>query len=219
MFVKLILLATRLLADVMQKTDNLILQNNETISLEEELKKYKNKTPYMEISYYDPYGEKKFIEIDFELFFDSTPITSINFARLLSSNDNMTPKYLGSKFHRIIAGFMMQGGDFTKHNGMGGESIYLNGRFKDENFKNKHAPGVLSMANSGPNTNGSQFFITFDETKHLDGKHVVFGKVADKDFHLLREIEKVKVRHHNNMPLKDVKITKCGFRSEESHLL
>ena len=98
--------------------------------------------------------------------------------------------FKGSSFHRVISGFMAQGGDFTNGNGTGGESIY-GAKFADENFVEKHTErGDLSMANAGPNTNGSQFFMTFGPTPHLDGGHVVFGRVVD-GFELLDAMEKV----------------------------
>ena len=119
--------------------------------------------------------------IIFELFNKEVPKTAANFAALAKGFDQQgkVVGYKGSVFHRIIPAFMIQGGDFVKGNGTGSFSIYGN-KFADENFKWRHdRPGLLSMANSGPNTNGCQFFITTIETPWLDGAHVVFGRVAE----------------------------------------
>lgn len=103
---------------------------------------------------------------------------------------------------------MMQGGDFTAANGTGGESIYGH-TFKDENFQLKHTePFLLSMANAGKNTNGSQFFITYDKTPHLNGKHVVFGRV-EKGVDILKKVERLPT-NHDDKPKLQVKIVKCG---------
>jgi len=148
--------------------------------------------------------------IVFELFNDVVPKTVENFRSLCVGFTNDAGKqlhYKGSIFHRIIKDFMIQGGDFTNFNGTGGESIYGN-KFEDENFQIKHdKPFLLSMANAGPGTNGSQFFITTVPTPHLDNKHVVFGKVL-KGHEIVTQLENIEKQ--GEKPIQECKIDNCG---------
>eukprot|EP00897_Mesotaenium_endlicherianum_P001993 jgi/Mesen1/1821/ME000141S00982 len=145
-----------------------------------------------------------------ELKRDAAPLTAANFLQLCQKAQK-GEGYRGSRFHRIIPGFMCQGGDFTHDNGSGGESIY--GRyFDDENFSLRHkGPGVLSMANAGPNTNGSQFFLCTAETSWLDRKHVVFGQVVE-GYGVVRAIETL--GSASGATSYDVMIAACGVLSE-----
>ncbi|KAF2673392.1 peptidyl-prolyl cis-trans isomerase 1 [Microthyrium microscopicum] len=153
--------------------------------------------------------------IVFELYNDIVPKTAENFRALCTgekgkgTNEEGKPlHYKGSIFHRIIKDFMCQGGDFTKFNGTGGESIYGE-KFEDENFEKKHTkPFLLSMANAGPGTNGSQFFITTVSTPHLDNKHVVFGEVLNGKA-LVRTIEASET-DSSDKPKDDITIADCG---------
>ena len=142
------------------------------------------------------------------MFGDVVPKTTTNFMELC--NKPSGEGYKNSKFHRVIPQFMLQGGDFTRGDGTGGRSIYGE-KFADENFEIKHTkPGYLSMANSGRNTNGSQFFITTVATPWLDGKHVVFGKVLDDEsMALVKKIE-ANPTGSRDKPIQEVEITNSG---------
>jgi cyclophilin family peptidyl-prolyl cis-trans isomerase len=152
-----------------------------------------------------------------KLFNSTCPRTCLNFATLLRSSPSSsgTKGYRHSTFHRIIPNFMAQGGDYENGDGTGGDSIY-GPTFDDENLESQqHSQrGMLAMANAGPNTNGSQFYITFRGTPHLDGKHVVFGQIDEtneESWRVLTALEQVKTNKSTNKPLVPVVITDCGL--------
>tara|TARA_Y100000389_G_scaffold204397_1_gene256706 strand:+ start:859 stop:1536 length:678 start_codon:yes stop_codon:yes gene_type:complete len=177
--------------------------NSNDATIPESNENIENKTVYLDIEQDDFMSPERKSRIGVELFYDIAPKTAENFYQLC-----VNKKYQGVPFHRVINGFMIQGGDITNHDGTGGVSIYGE-TFNDENFELNHdQEGLLSMANSGPNTNSSQFFILLGPAPHLDGKHVIFGRVIS-GMGSVRNIGTTPV-DFNDAPLNPITITKSG---------
>lgn len=172
-----------------------------------------NLSPYFDIRI----GDKDIGRVVFQLFDEDVPITCKNFRYMCSLGlfKKEKPSYQDTKLHRVIKDFMIQGGDITRGDGTGGYSIYGE-HFADENFNLTHnQPGMLSMANAGPDTNNSQFFITLKKTPWLDNKHVVFGIIIS-GFDVVKDIENINT-DKNDKPLEDIIISKCGLLYPEKN--
>lgn len=171
----------------------------------------KNTKVYFDLKLSNDRQFERLGRIVIELKEDSCPKTAENFKQLCSGEKGFG--YAGSRFHRVIPNFMCQGGDFTNDNGTGGKSIYGK-NFPDENFELPHnGPGILSMANAGPNTNGSQFFLCTVATPFLNGKHTVFGQVVE-GYSVVKALESV--GSQSGAPAYDVFIEKCGIVASTS---
>ncbi|KAG7820990.1 hypothetical protein KL942_000278 [Ogataea angusta] len=155
-------------------------------------------------------GPKPLGRVKIELYADQLPKTTENFRQLCTGEYRELGRPIGyknSRFHRVVPGFMIQGGDFVRGNGTGSKTIYGVDSFEDEGFMFKNEPMTIAMANSGPNTNGCQFFINLAHNSFLDGKHVVFGRVVEGE-EIIRTIERVTV--DNERPVIDINISNCG---------
>jgi cyclophilin family peptidyl-prolyl cis-trans isomerase len=177
----------------------------------------RRRTPYFDVEFlYE--GRKQAGRLIFDLYWDTAPRTAENFSRLAEGVpiDGEYRCYTGNTFHRVIRDFVIQGGDVVKQNGTGSTSIYGD-TFEDESFALGHdSAGKLSMANRGPNTNGSQFFITLEEKSFLDGKHVVFGEVRSECMEIVMQISRVPVDYLHK-PIEDIRITRSGILEDEEH--
>lgn len=202
----------KLIKDKINNEENVENKDNEENNDNEENENINihSGNPYFKISI----NNEEVGKLKFQLFDEDVPKTCANFRYLcIKGLDNKNEAcYKNTIFHRIIKDFMIQGGDFTNFDGTGGKSIYGD-KFNDENFNLKHnQPGLLSMANSGPNTNGSQFFITLNKTPWLDNKHVVFGILLE-GFDILKKIENLST-NEKDIPFEQVKIIHCGVEKD-----